>query len=123
MITRIATWVEIDDEEKVVSMDSDLREMTELYASRRGLVVGPRLGSGIQVTVFRARFHHWPAEIAVKFLADAGPFHGEVSAYERLAEHGITDILGFNVPQILHVVDAFLAIEMTTVARRNRHRE
>ena len=98
-------------------MDSDLREKVARYASHRGLAIGPSLGSGIRGIVFRARFHENPAEIAVKFHGEVQPFHREVAAYARLAEHGILDILGFHVPQVLKVDDDFLAIEMTIVAR------
>jgi len=98
-------------------MDWDLREKVARYASHRGLAIGPSLGRGVHGIVFRARFHQNPAEIAVKFHGEVQPFHREVAAYDRLAEHGVLDILGFHVPQVLKVADDFLAIEMTIVAR------
>ncbi len=92
-------------------------ELAERYAAHRGLALGPALGEGVHGTVLRGKYHQKPVEIAIKFHADSVPFWREVEAYERLAEHGVVEILGFNVPQVLHSASAFLAIEMTIVSR------
>lgn len=98
-------------------MDLELRERAERYAAIRGLTLGTSLGSGIHGIVFLARFHQNPAGVAVKFHTDAVPFQREIAAYARLAGHGVTEICGFHVPQVLHVDEDWLAIEMTVVAR------
>ena len=45
------------------------------------------------------------------------PYRRECDAYLRLRTAGITDILGFRVPQLIHADDNLRIIEMTIVTR------
>ena len=48
---------------------------------------------------------------------DAEPYARERSVYERLREAGISQILGFHVPQLIRVDDELQVVEMTIVTR------
>jgi hypothetical protein len=58
-----------------------------------------------------------PGQSAVKFHGRSEPYHREKRIYQRLAEHSVTEIRGFHVPQLLSFNDHFRAIEMTIVKK------
>jgi hypothetical protein len=98
-------------------MDEELENLAGRYALRRNITLGDRLGFGIHGTVFAAVDNNKPGFFAVKFHREGKPFENECRAYERLREEQTTQILGFNVPQLLMIDKEFRAIEMTIVRK------
>ena len=96
-------------------MDEDLVNLAQQYTVKRNFKLGEPLGSGVHGNVFKAADNAKPLFLAVKFHHGQQPFELECLVYERLLDHQITRILGFNVPRLLHFDDEFLAIEMTIV--------
>src|SRR5262249_49189931 len=93
-----------------------LRRVT-LYAERRRLVVGNRLGSGVHGSVFAAIYQTEAAQSAVKVHEREPAYCRERDVYIRLKEHGVTEIRGCNVPELIAFDDELWVIEMTIVAR------
>ena len=54
---------------------------------------------------------------AVKAHRELGPYLRERAIYERLRQTGVTEVLGFNVPQFIHADDGLLVLEMSIVTR------
>lgn len=103
----------------------DTTRRASLYAQRRGLGIGPRLGFGKDGTVIStlpsdALQGNWNGPVAIKALSRHDLYARELSVYHRLAEHGIggpVRVCGHNVPRLLGHDDELLVIEMTIVAR------
>ena len=98
-------------------MDEELEYLARQYALRRNITLGDRLGFGIHGTVFAAVDNKKPGFFAVKFHREDIPFEREWRAYQRLSKEHVTQILGFNVPQLLMIDNEFRAIEMTIVRK------
>lgn len=98
-------------------MDDELEDLAQRYAHRRNIILGDRLGFGVHGTVFAAVDNQKPGFFAVKFHREENPFENECCVYERLREEQATQILGFNVPQLLTADHEFRAIEMTIVRK------
>jgi hypothetical protein len=98
-------------------MDEELENLARRYALRRNITLGDRLGFGIHGTVFAAVDNKKPGFFAVKFHREDIPFERECQAYQRLSKENVTQILGFNVPQLLIIDKEFRAIEMTIVRK------
>lgn len=96
-------------------MDEELLQVARDYAQQHGAVLRGRLGFGIHGIVFVVESKAKPGRSAVKFHEDSESYHREKSVYQRLGEHGLTEIRGFHVPQFLSFDDEFRAIEMTIV--------
>ncbi len=65
--------------------------------------------------VFRACSQAAAGEVAIKVHLRREPFEVELETYLRLREANVTQVLGFNVPQLLgHDID-LLVLEMTVV--------
>ncbi|MGA7275697.1 MAG: hypothetical protein WBX14_12695 [Candidatus Udaeobacter sp.] len=96
-------------------MDDDLDSFAQLYALKRNITLGERLGFGVHGTVFAVQDKAKPGFFAVKFHRDERAFELECRVYQRLREEQATRIVGFNVPQLLHIDEEFRAIEMTIV--------
>ncbi len=73
--------------------------------------------SAFMVTVFVVESKAKPGQSAVKFHEHSEPYYREKSVYQRLAEHRVSEIRGFHVPQLLSFNDHFRAIEMTIVKK------
>lgn len=54
---------------------------------------------------------------AVKAHREFEPYRRERAVYERLRQAGVTEVLGFNVPQFIHADDTLRVIEMSIVTR------
>ncbi len=67
------------------------------------------LGSGTDGVVYATHAS------AVKIYRDNRPFQHELEAYLRLAEHGVSEICGHAVPQLIRFDGKLLALEMTMV--------
>jgi hypothetical protein len=88
-----------------------------IYAERYGLRLAERLGFGIHGTVHVAEAKVNKDRSAVKAHLSADPYFRERAVYERLKQAGVSDLLGFHVPQFIRADDDVLVIEMTIVTR------
>ena len=87
------------------------------YASQHQLELAERLGFGIHGIIFVAGNKSEGGRTAVKVHREAEPYLRERAVYERLKQAGITEILGFNVPQFIRADDGLHVIEMSIVTR------
>jgi len=94
----------------------DIEQRALLYARRRGLELGPRLGDGKDGTVFSTRGSP-RGPTAAKALLRRDLYQRELACYRRLAEHGVVQVGGHNVPQLLGHDDELLVVEMTIVSK------
>jgi hypothetical protein len=87
------------------------------YAARHQLRLGERLGFGIHGTVHVAQYESKEDRSAIKAHNSAEAYDRERAAYERLRAAGVTEVLGFHVPQLIRTDDELWVIEMTIVTR------
>ena len=87
------------------------------YAARHDLQLAERLGFGVHGTIHVAENKSSGGKTAIKAHRELDPYLREREAYERLRRAGVTEILGFNVPQFVHADNDLRVIEMTIVAR------
>ena len=87
------------------------------YAARHRLQLAERLGFGIHGIIHVAGNKADGGRTAVKAHREREPYVRERAAYERLQEVGVTQLLGFNVPQLIRADDELHVIEMTIVTR------
>jgi hypothetical protein len=87
------------------------------YAALHGLRLAERLGFGIHGTIFVVENNSKPGKTAIKAHYSAEAYLRERNAYQRLRDAGVSDIIGFNVPQLIGFDDELRIIEMTIVAR------
>lgn len=95
----------------------DLLFEAEAYALRHGLELCGRLGDGTQGRVWAVRGKGNLIPWALKIQSSVKDFRQECACYLRLQEHGIAEMEGFHVPEIIRWDDDFLVIEMTIVTR------
>jgi hypothetical protein len=98
-------------------MEDVLIQNAAVYASQKKLQLAERLGFGIHGIIFVAEDKCGGGRTAVKAHREENPFRRELSAYIRLQQIGVTEILGFNVPQLIDADHALRVIEMTVVMR------
>jgi len=90
----------------------------EAYALRHGLELCGRLGDGTQGKCVGGPWQGEPDTLgAQNSVLGEGLPDRRGTAYLRLQEHGITDLEGFHVPEMIRWDDEFLVIEMTIVTR------
>jgi hypothetical protein len=89
---------------------SDIKTRASLYADRRELKLKQALGSGKDGSVFATNM-----ATAIKVHGDRASFDRELACYRRLLEHGVLDVRGHRVPQLVAWEDELLVIEMTIV--------
>ena len=87
------------------------------YAARHHLELAERLGFGIHGIIFVAGNKSEGGRTAVKVHRETEPYLRERDAYERLKQAGVTEVLGFNVPQFIRADDDLCVIEMSIVTR------
>ena len=98
-------------------MSEILTQIARLYASSHGLRLAERLGFGIHGIVHVVEDNVKPGQAAIKVHHASEPYLRERLVYERLREAGISEILGFHVPQLVRFDDALKVIEMTIVTQ------
>jgi hypothetical protein len=98
-------------------MEELLIQNARTYAAQHQLCLAERLGFGIHGMVFVAENNTKAGKTAVKAHRAAEPFQREFAVYERLRAADVSEVLGFNVPQLIRVDDKLLVIEMTIVVR------
>jgi hypothetical protein len=96
-------------------MNENLIRAARLYAARCGLELSEKLGSGKDGIVHAAKSKARPGGVAIKVLGFDDPYRREKGVYERLERLGVTNVLGFNVPQLIRAEDELRVIEMTIV--------
>ncbi len=94
-----------------------LLQKAKLYASRHQLTLVKRLGFGTHGTVFSAKGNPESGRSAIKIHSDKEPYLRERDVYNRLAQHRVTQVEGFKVPELLRADDTLLVIEMSVVTR------
>jgi hypothetical protein len=98
-------------------MEDVFIQNARVYASQHELELGKRLGFGIHGIIFAAGNKFKSGRTAIKVHRESEPYFRERAAYERLKQAGITEILGFNVPQFIRADDNLRTIEMSIVTR------
>jgi hypothetical protein len=98
-------------------MEASFMQNALAYAARYRLHLAERLGFGIHGIIHVAEDKSRGGKAAVKAHREREPYLRERAAYERLQQARVTQILGFNVPQLICADDEVRVIEMTIVAR------
>lgn len=98
-------------------MEQNSIQNAQSYASLYDLRLAERLGFGIHGTIFVAENNTKAGKTAIKALNSVEFYLRERNAYQRLQAVGITDIAGFNVPQLIRFDDERQVVEMTIVVR------
>src|SRR5687767_12632538 len=97
---------------------NDLKTRAEAYVQRRRLVLlEPPLGDGTEGNVWTVRSKDFNVRWALKLHRHKRAYERERDVYARLAERGVTQVIGMNVPQLIRSDDEALALEMTIVVR------
>ena len=98
-------------------MEEPFIRKAQIYAAEHQLRLSNRLGFGIHGTVLLAENNSKTGKTAVKVHRAHEPYYRECRVYERLREADVSEILGFNVPQLIRFDDGLHVVEMTVVAR------
>jgi hypothetical protein len=101
----------------MAAIDEILFQKAEAYASRHRIKIARRLGFGIHGLVLEGERVADAARTAIKIHKDGEPYHRERAIYERLAQHVVREIRGFNVPRLINCDEDLRVIEMTVVVR------
>jgi hypothetical protein len=96
---------------------TDLHRRIDAYAHRNYLDVGEQLGYGVHGIVFAAKYQTKGGRIALKVHERDKEYRRERDVYLRLQEHGVTEIRGCHVPEMVAFDDDLWIIVMTIVAR------
>lgn len=81
------------------------------FARKRSIQIVRELGYGCDGTVFATS-----RPSAVKFLRFERLFQRELSVYERLRDHRVSEVNGFAVPELIEADTEMLAIEIGIVS-------
>ena len=98
-------------------MNESLIPNAQLYASRRGLDLAEKLGSGKDGIVLVGKRKAQAGKVAVKALRWPEAYERERRVYERLEHAAVSTVMGFNVPQLVGSEDGLRILEMTIVER------
>ncbi len=94
-----------------------LIENAQNYASCQHLHLAERLGFGIHGIILVAENNFKVGKTAIKVHRSVEPYLRERDAYERLKQVGVSEIIGFHVPQLIRFDDELRVIEMSIVTR------
>ena len=98
-------------------MEEILVQNAQAYASQHQLQLAERLGFGIHGIILVAEDKSKAGKTALKVHHSAEPYLREREVYEHLRDAGVSEILGFNVPQLIRFDDELRIIEMSIVTR------
>src|SRR6266545_100338 len=98
-------------------MEEILVQNAQAFASQHELQLAERLGFGIHGIISVAEDKSKAGKTALKVHRSVEPYLREREVYERLRHAGVSEILGFNVPQLIRFDDELRVIEMSIVAR------
>jgi len=87
------------------------------YAAQHQLELAERLGFGVHGIIFVAENKSKSGKTAVKAHRELQPYLRERAVYARLKQAGVTELVGFNVPQFIAADDGLRVIEMSIVTR------
>ena len=90
----------------------DIEKRASAYCERRSMGIKRQLGFGKDGTVFLTNM-----ATAVKVHARIEPYERELTCYLHFQRHGVIEVCGFHVPQLIGFDDELLVIEMTVVER------
>ena len=96
-------------------MDEEAIANGETYAARHRLRLIERLGFGIHGIVYLVGGNAELRPAVLKAHYDRDPYFRERMVYERLAEMTVTEIRGFEVPNLLDADDELMVLRMTLV--------
>jgi len=97
-------------------MDEEAIANLNAYAARNQLELIASPGSGIHGIVFFVAGNTELGTAAIKAFFSREVYLRELSIYQRLQELGITEILGFDVPQLLGWDDELMVLKITLVS-------
>lgn len=97
--------------------NKNLLPEAQAYALLRGLEITGPLGDGVDGNVWKVRGKRRRITWALKIFKDPEKYRRERDCYLRLAERGISECAGFNIPVLIHHDDDHLAVEMSIVDR------
>lgn len=97
--------------------NKDLLPDAQAYALLRGLEITGPLGDGVDGNVWKVRGKRRRITWALKIFKDPEKYRRERDCYLRLAEQGISECAGFNIPVLSYHDDNYLAVEMSIVDR------
>jgi hypothetical protein len=92
-------------------------ENARAYAAHHGLLLVERLGFGIHGSVHVVEDKVKGDRSAIKAHRAREFFLRERAVYELLKRAGVTEVMGFHVPQYIRAEDDLQVIEMTIVTR------
>src|SRR5947208_4137641 len=98
-------------------MEEILIQNAQTFASQHQLQLAERLGFGIHGIIFVAEDKSQAGKTALKVHRSVEPYLREREVYERRRDAGVSQILGFNVPQLIRFDDELCIIEMSIVTR------
>jgi len=98
-------------------MEPVLIQNSQAYASRHQLRLAERLGFGVHGIILVAENNSKVGKTAVKVHRSLEPCLRERRVYERLKAGGVTEVMGFHVPQLIRFDDELRVIEMSIVTR------
>jgi len=98
-------------------MEEVFIQNVQAYAARHQLHLAEHLGFGIHGIVFVAENKSQGGKTAVKTHREFEAYLRERRVYERLKLAGISELLGFNVPQFIRAEDELRILEISIVAR------
>ncbi len=98
-------------------MEEILVQNAQAFASQHELQLAERLGFGIHGIISVAEDKSKAGKTALKVHRSVEPYLREREVYQRLRDAGVSEILGFNVPQLIRFDDELRIIEMSIVAR------
>ena len=98
-------------------MNENLTPNIRAYAAERQLQIAIQLGSGKDGIVWAAQHETDPVKVALKAHRHVEFYLRERDVYERLKQKDISEVSGFNVPELRGFDDRRQIIEMTIVRR------
>src|SRR6266496_2779392 len=98
-------------------MEEILVQNAQAFASQHELQLAERLGFGIHGIISVAEDKSKAGKTALKVHRSVEPYLREREVYQRLRDTGVSEILGFNVPQLIRFDDELRIIEMSIVTR------
>lgn len=100
-----------------MSLRPELILQAEEYCKRTVLVIGQQLGAGVHGIVLEVESQSKSGRSAIKIHEREPYYRTERDVYRRLQEHGVTEIRGCAVPEMLGFDNELFVIEMTVVSR------
>lgn len=95
----------------------ELIRRADLYALKHGLLLGEQLGFGVHGIVFVVASKTKPGRAAIKVHRREDSYCRERDVYLRLRDHGVNQVRGFHVPQLLGYDNELWVIDMEIVTR------